>query len=213
MNDIILVGAITTLIIGSGFMAYRYYKQYKEQQYYEELKKQAIGSIMYLIAIKGLVDLDVIKNACDVIPILKNNIPDTLNKILENIQPISAQVQTQMKAQKEVDKYIDMPHHSDHLMRFPHAVEMDWPAKRSYINYSQYKPCPENIYAPCPTVVHKQTPPIKPAVYTKCKLDGQATYDEYMKWKQSLPQAGDVQKVSMINQVEFVEQDNINIAI
>lgn len=150
MSEILLASAITLIIVSGGFLTYQYYKQYKEQQYYAELKKQIIESILCLVALKGSSDLDMIKVACQSIPILKYNIPETLNQILETIKTHPQQQQQQQSIPFTCPVYMD-------------TGEFSCPIKYN------------------PKKTHKL-----PVVIEKANNSRMGSYEDYVKWRESL---------------------------
>ena len=174
MYEILLVSAMTRGVMGGGWFAYQYYKQRKEQQYYAELKKQLIESALCLIALKGSIDLDMIKNACQSIPILKNNIPDTLNKILENIKPTQTHIETVQDCPFKFNSIAPM--YSENQFSCP--IKVNNPKKYEHFGPVRYEPLNHNKWK-----FYDEIPNNSDTMPVTCT---NTSYDDYLKWKESL---------------------------
>jgi hypothetical protein len=137
----LLIGGVIIGIVGGGIMAYNYYREYKRQQYYAEMKKLMFEIAMYYVAINGMIDLNAIKNACEALPNLKNSVPEILNKILNNIQPINQQFMNQSQMPHPFIPQSFMPqsiYQSKTACPIAFANLPGWAKKRHNCNMAEY---------------------------------------------------------------------------
>jgi hypothetical protein len=136
----LLIGGIVIGLVGGGIMAYNYYREYKRQQYYAEMKKLMFEIAMYYVAINGMIDLNAIKNACEALPSLKDSVPEILNKILNNIQPMSQQFvnQHQMPQPFMPQSFMTQPIYQSKPCPGSFANLPGWAKKRHGCNYAEF---------------------------------------------------------------------------